>query len=386
MLVQASSIVLVGKSVTINDVADDGDNSTKTFKVNNTTRNAITSKTKKQRHVQFGSPTAVEYVIGEPAKQLTPLPNEVTRKRYSMDEKKATVEEEELTIETKHNTSILAEWEDDCEVKGRLGDPRRRRGDSAGANGSRNRRRSNGGRRSSSIFSPSPMCLLEADTVKSLSSREGCIQEEEEKEDDQVALPVAPSMEPEKSPSVLMAANLASLRMSPDEVSHKNTSAAAAPTCSAGLSPTGNDNTWEGFVDLGSVNVSGGAMDVSRRTPVPPLPCNNSITPMPQSTSTVGAHLTPPPANGTMDAIHSLGGAMDEETISPTFMSSMSQNYKSPSLNRRPPTPAAVKAIETVSMVEPLLSIARCKELQTYRECTLHRFLFVVATNHYLLF
>ncbi|KAG7371063.1 hypothetical protein IV203_019633 [Nitzschia inconspicua] len=66
---------------------------------------------RKNCHVQFGSPTAVEYDVESCSRQLTPMPDDKVRGKYSMTPNNPTQEEEELVIETKHNNAILSEWE-----------------------------------------------------------------------------------------------------------------------------------------------------------------------------------------------------------------------------------------------------------------------------------
>jgi hypothetical protein len=67
---------------------------------------------KKSHHVQFGSPSAMEYDEDSCSQEYTPMPEEKVKWKYSMNPIKQTPEEEEITIETKYNNVILSEWED----------------------------------------------------------------------------------------------------------------------------------------------------------------------------------------------------------------------------------------------------------------------------------
>ena len=58
-------------------------------------------RAKRGFRVQFGSPSAVEYNVEACAKQLTPMPDEKVRDKYSMTQVEPTEEEEVMTMETK---------------------------------------------------------------------------------------------------------------------------------------------------------------------------------------------------------------------------------------------------------------------------------------------
>ena len=66
------------------------------------------------KSVQFGVTQAAEYDLGAPAAKFTPLPAEVARERFPLTNKKEEEEgEEEEIAETKVNSAMLAEWEND---------------------------------------------------------------------------------------------------------------------------------------------------------------------------------------------------------------------------------------------------------------------------------
>lgn len=278
---------------------------------------------KKGHRVQFGSPSAVEYHVDEPTAQLTPMPSEITRKRYSMNPKEDSKEEEELTHETKQNNAILMEWE--TQFLDNIGDettpdnnPKRRARSSISRSNSI-RRQHRASRRSSSIFSP---LILSGDdddddeTTGDDSSSCSTV-ETQHRSSFVIASPA------EASPSVLVAQSLASLRMS------TNLSSDTADDLSVGELSDRNEsshliastakreaNTWEFAVNLGSVHVVGGAMETS------PTPSSPS-TLLPTIASSAGPMLcdepTPPPANVNMEAIHRVGGALDDENDDNAF-------------------------------------------------------------------
>jgi hypothetical protein len=201
--------------------------------------------------VQFGLPQAAEYEIDEPPQSLTPLPSHVTRARYSMDQKEETQVEEELTHETKQNSALLEEWEED------FAEPR----------SSSRRKRNN--RRSSSLFTPSPM--LDDDK----SAREN------------VSL-TAPS------PSVEVMTNLASMRMASPAATNLQANQEPAQSSSSLPSRTPSQTqeyTAEFGVNLEAINATGGAMD---------------ITPPQRALSHAPAM--------SLESIHSVGGALDMES------------------------------------------------------------------------
>jgi hypothetical protein len=139
------------------------------------------------RSIQFGTPEAAEYEIDGPSNQFTPLPSDVTRKRYCMEQKVVLEEEQTLTQETKANSVVLAEW-----------------GSSSRASSSR-RRRKNLNRRDGALFAPSP-------GSSSLYSQDG---DDEMEEWTPPRKPLVVTMTAANtSPSMMVMENLASLRMS----------------------------------------------------------------------------------------------------------------------------------------------------------------------------
>jgi len=252
-------------------------------------------KSKKNFRVQFGSPSAAEYQIDEPSVQLTPMPSDIARERFSMDPKKLTQEEEEVTLETKQNSSILDEWEQSFEEDSRTS--------------SRRRRRKN--RRSSAKFTPSPLFAKQN---------------------------AGPRSESEISPSVAVMENLASMQMSSspqassdastisggiDTTTHVSMSDSATSFLS--ISPDGanpGNSTSEFRIDLKAVNSLGGAMDVT------PSRKEDRCTPslMAHTTASNGTPMetTPPPTNVSLDDIHSFGGA-DPSSTDKTGLSPISR-------------------------------------------------------------
>lgn len=257
-----------------------------------------TTSNKKAFRVQFGSPQAAEYVIDDPVAQLTPLPSEFTRRRYSMTEKEVSKEEEEMTVETKRNSALLAEWEDDL----------------APTSSAARRRQQRKNRRSSSLFTPSPMSsLLNND-------------DEEEEVSDRRRAP---------SPSTIVMENLASLCVdSPLTSTSMETNCSVAESCddvdsvknappsltpvsmgsddssssSGSSSSAGENKTAQFAISLDSVNVTGGAMD----TTTPPRLELQSTTTTSSVSSALSADTTTPPPNMSLDTIHSVGGALDQ--------------------------------------------------------------------------
>jgi hypothetical protein len=238
------------------------------------------------------------------------MPHEITRKRYSMNPKEDSKEEEELTYETKQNNAILMEWEtqfiDDFGDDMGSGDKTKKHCRSRTSRSNSIRRQHRNNRRTSSIFSPSPLSMEDDDdSGDDTSSCSSSTVETQQR----------PSLEHTSataaSPSLVVAQNLASLRVSdgsPEdfsacEVSERNASyhfvASPAP---------GGDNTWEFAVNLGLLHATGGAMEVS------PLPSRPSTT-LSTSVNSAGSKLceenTPPPTDVNMESIHSVGGALD---------------------------------------------------------------------------
>ena len=269
---------------------------------------------RKRNRVQFGSPQAVEYEVDAPTAQLTPLPSEVTRQRYSMDQKEVKEEDEEMTIETKRNSAMLAEWEEELQPLSSRASRRRQQ-------------RKN--RRDSSIFDPSPTgSLLNLDD------------EENDRENDrQQQVP---------SPSTIVMQNLASLCVdSPAAASCQQFTSDATsippiltPVSSGSEDSSSSDNsspreslkTVEFAISLESLNSSGAAMDTTPPRVDINIPGKMKDIP---STSTAphmasSTEMTPPPLNMSLDAIHSFGGALDHASplkIVTSFADSTGQSF-----------------------------------------------------------
>jgi hypothetical protein len=278
---------------------------------------------KKSFRVQFGSPQAAEYEIDGTSAQLTPLPSDVTRKRYSMEQKVVTECEEELTQETKANSAVLAEWKEGFD------EPRALRG-----------RRKNKNRRDSSIFTPSPDSSL-------LDSQDG---DDEMEERTPPRKPLAAAA----SPSEVVMETLASLRMSPmkreeailqnkensllrtsdNDLSSPSVAALSAAACTSAsdqstvVESPNHHGTAELVVNLQSIHSDGGAMD---HTASPPARTHvSSLT-----YDTHAAERTPPPTNVMFDTIHSFGGA-SEELESPIDLVKPSPRFQSVCLAHKP--------------------------------------------------
>ena len=273
--------------------------------------NSQRRSSKKNFRVQFGSPQAAEYQVDGPPGQLTPMPSREARERYSMKDKHVTLAEEEITQETKQNSALLAEWEEELAPSS----SRRKRN---------HHRRQKKNRRDSSVFVPSPIILA------------AVALEQQYNDNDHSNEPSCAS-----SPSVAIMENLASLRMgssplskeqeSPETTMESSSSSLSPDFC---CPPNHNVDTVEFRVNLESVNAIGGAMDT---TPPPQSAPSSqpqqhdtpqrSILPLIRSSgsrrddsinngssSRSAADTTPPPANVSLDTIHSVGGALDIES------------------------------------------------------------------------
>lgn len=237
----------------------------------------------------------MEYEVDGPAGQLTPLPSEVAKKRYSMDLKERTQEEEDITQETKDNTAVLAEWEEE------FSEPK---------STSRSRRK-NKNRRSSSIFSPKTM-LDDEETEGGIPCS---------------SPPRETSKVPESSPSELVTKNLASLRMSSPDVG--NVSAEVESVSSADRDSSFEVPTYESSSPANKVELW---IDIKPAAPTIEIPDNSpQFGPCgtPQRSANVStpvqakkAETTPPNTNISLETIHSFGGALDLESPSTSVHSS----------------------------------------------------------------
>jgi hypothetical protein len=286
----------------------------------------------KGNRVQFGSPSAVEYQVDGPTAQLTPMPHEVTRKRYSMNPKEESKEEEELTYETKQNNAILLEWE--TQFLDKSGDDTTpdnnpiRSGRSSISRSSSISRQRRSSRRSSSIFSPLMMSSDDDDDGE--TTGDDCSScstvETQHRSSFGNASPV------EASPSVLVAQSFACLRMSStlsndtadnllvDDQSDRSESHHLI------ASPQKRErHTLEFAANLGPMHGVAGGMETSPKTL---SPFTSLATTARIDGSMLCEESTPPPANVNMEAINQVGGALDEEnidTLSPSTQKSRSR-------------------------------------------------------------
>jgi hypothetical protein len=114
----------------------------------------IAAKASSSKSVQFGMPSAVEYEIDCPPKELTPMPSDIVRERFPVAPKSP--EREESTEQTKHNTATLAEWEADFDAYLSSDDEESEELETMLFSRKK-------GRRNSGFFSPSPTLLLPQD-------------------------------------------------------------------------------------------------------------------------------------------------------------------------------------------------------------------------------
>ncbi|VEU38304.1 unnamed protein product [Pseudo-nitzschia multistriata] len=255
--------------------------------------------THKPRRVQFGIPSAVEYEIDRPAGHLTPLSQEVTKKRYSMDPKKSTREEQAITQETKENNLILSEWEDQFSVNrsktSRLSSKRKKKN-----------------RRSSSIFSPGSRLSLDYDNT----DEKICDEER-----------TSATKEPHNvltsrlsdSPSDLVATNLASLSMSPPKLGFDERDSSATPQAMP-VASAGSENehrTWDCVADLGTIN-SNGAMELSphmsNSSMIELTRGSASFKTMSNAHSKVSEEQASFSQTADLDSINAFGGALDQDS------------------------------------------------------------------------
>jgi hypothetical protein len=255
--------------------------------------NNLSNLPRKNFRVQFGMPQAAEYEVDGPPGQLTPMPSHVTRERYSMEEKQKTRVEEETTQETKQNSAVLAGWEEEFEEPS-----------------SQSRRKRNKNRRTSSVFTPSPM-LVDKEDGKATDSNNTTTPT-------RVQLASAAP-----SPSTAVLENLASLRMaSPandvESAFNGSTISESPSTYSSGKassegSAASQQNTVELRANLQSFHSTGGAMDTT--PPWRGSPQHIIDTTTDNRVETIQhADTTPTSTNVSLDTIHSVGGALDSES------------------------------------------------------------------------
>mmetsp|Transcript_14139 Transcript_14139/g.35527 ORF Transcript_14139/g.35527 Transcript_14139/m.35527 type:complete len:577 (-) Transcript_14139:132-1862(-) len=258
------------------------------------------SNSHQSRRVQFGIPSAVEYEIDRPPGHLTPMSQEVTRKRYSMDPKEPTREEDEITQETKQNNSILSEWEARFST---MPEKKIRSHDRSKRNGSSNKRNRRN-RRSSSIFSP-------ANRVSLACGHSNQNNPAMNQADNSHTLPSS------HSKSAIDATDLTSQRvLSSNKLSEDSLKKSQAKAMSIARSADENQ-TWDILADLGSIN-SKGAMELSPHSSTPEI--KESVSRIVGNASTnVGCSTkleekSPPPCNVNFDAINAVGAALNDDS------------------------------------------------------------------------
>jgi hypothetical protein len=205
-----------------------------------------------------------------------------------MEPKEPTLEEDEITHETKQNNMILSEWEEQLSKisgnRSRSSDRSRRSGSSS----KRNRKN----RRSSSIFSP-------ASRVSLIDNNNGQIVRKQKD--------TAYTSNSSDSKLNRIASKSASLGMSRSKTSLEETSSLTSlPT----VSHADENRTWNFMADLGSIN-SKGAMELSPHTSSPgakdcgsgsnPFTCNSLMT----------EKNSPPAADVNLESINTYGAAVD---------------------------------------------------------------------------
>jgi hypothetical protein len=275
----------------------------------------VSSQAKEQqpRRVQFGVPSAVEYEVDRPPGHLTPMSQEVTRKRYSMDPKESTHEEEKMTQETKENNMILSEWEDQLSIgeasRSKNNNTSDRTRGKSGSSTKRNRKN----RRSSSIFSPASRMSLDYD-----DTNERNCDTSEDKFDSKHSTCSLAAATSTASPSMMVAKDLASLSMSPSNTSpeeRKHTNNCMV-TSTIPMPSADEQRTWDCVADLGSIN-SKGASELSPQLRPGVIQSTGSSSSASSATNTlmISEKNTPPPTNINLDTIHSFGAAAFDNDV-----------------------------------------------------------------------
>lgn len=258
------------------------------------------SNVHQSRRVQFGTPSAVEYEIDRPPRHLTPMSQEVTRKRYSMDPKEPTREENKITHETKQNNLILSEWEDQFSV---MTSNRNRSSDRSRSGSSSKRNRRN--RRSSSIFSPGSRISLAYDN-SSLTNRDA-------KQKDNAFTSTSSD-----SKLAMVTTASVSLSMLRSKKSLEDTSTNATPraTPMSTVRPADENQTWDFVADLGSIN-SKGAMELSPHSSRPgtkEIACGSGTsTVMNTNNSMMSEENNKPSSDVNIDTINAFAASIDND-------------------------------------------------------------------------
>ena len=259
-------------------------------------------KSHQARRVQFGIPSAVEYEIDRPPGHLTPISQEVTRKRYSMDPKEPTLKEDEVTQETKQNNLILSEWEGQLSA---MTENKSHSSYRSRRNGSSSNKRNRRNRRSSSIFSPSSLTSLVYDHSN---------QNKPEMTEYDTVLTLPSS----HSKAAILTRDLTSVCASSTKKSFAEsssyTTSQAIPV--PAVRPDDESQTWHFVADLGSIN-SKGAMELSPDSSTPKTDesvcgiSTNNITTVGYATK-LEVERSPPLVDVNFDTFHSFG-AIDKD-------------------------------------------------------------------------
>lgn len=253
------------------------------------------SNVHKSRRVQFGSPSAVEYEIDRPPGHLTPMSQEVTRKRYSMDPKEPTRQENEITHETKQNNLILSEWEDQFSVT----TSNRNRSSDRSRSGSSSKRN----RRSSSIFSPGSRISLAYDNSNQTNR--------DAKQKDNAFTSTSSD-----SKLAMVTTDSVSLSMLRSRTSLEDTStnATSQATPMSTVRPADENQTWDFVADLASIN-SKGAMELSPHSSRPgtkEIACGSGTsTVMNTSNSMMSEENNKPTSDVNLDTINAFAASID---------------------------------------------------------------------------
>ncbi|MGK3739907.1 MAG: hypothetical protein ACI90V_006755 [Bacillariaceae sp.] len=277
----------------------------------------VSSQAKEQqpRRVQFGVPSAVEYEVDRPPGHLTPMSQEVIKKRYSMDPKESTHEEEKMTKETKENNMILSEWEDQLSIGEANRSENNNTSDRTRGKSGSSTKRSRKNRRSSSIFSPASRMSLDYDDT----NERNCDTSEDKLDATHSTCSLAAATSASTaSPSMMVAKDLASLSMSPSNTSsekRKHTNKCMV-TNTTPMPSADEQRTWDFVADLGSIN-SKGASELSPqlRPGVIQSTGNSSGASSANNTLMISEKNTPPPTNINLDTIHSFGAAAFDNDV-----------------------------------------------------------------------
>jgi len=147
----------------------------------------ISVSSERIKNVKFGDITAAEFDLTRPSVELTPMPNEIAKERFPIEQvmEESDDESDEMHKETRKNGATLAMWEDDfdsivdeddwnrdsniiCDLDendGGVGKERIRSNHSSRRQSMHIKSKGRGDRRSSTFFSKNGGCLLDSDDV-----------------------------------------------------------------------------------------------------------------------------------------------------------------------------------------------------------------------------